>query len=153
MAIANAGYRTIAYDRRGFGRSSQPWSGYDYDTLADDLAAVIKQTGAKDALLVGFSMGGGEVARYMSRHEGRGVAGGTNSIDSALPIEDARQSGGTDQAVFDAAKAINEDNHCSCRFLQEVLRRRPGSNPVSDPCSIGRAVSHLQASLKPRWIV
>ena len=54
MAIADAGHRAIAYDRRGFGRSSQPWSGYDYDTLADDLAAVIEQTGARDAVLVGI---------------------------------------------------------------------------------------------------
>ena len=57
MAIADAGFRTIAYDRRGFGRSSQPGSGYDYDTLADDLATVIEQTGAQEAVLVGFSMG------------------------------------------------------------------------------------------------
>ena len=70
MAIADAGHRAIAYDRRGFGRSSQPWNGYDYDTLADDLAAVIEQTGARDAVLVGFSMGGGEVARYMSALRG-----------------------------------------------------------------------------------
>ena len=63
MVIADAGCRAISYDRRGFGRSSQPWSGYDYNTLTDDLASVIEQTGAKDATLVGFSMGGGEVAR------------------------------------------------------------------------------------------
>ena len=63
IALAQSGFRTIAYDRRGFGRSSQPWSGYDYDTFADDLAAVIEQTGAENAILVGFSMGGGEVAR------------------------------------------------------------------------------------------
>jgi len=62
IALANAGYRAISYDRRGFGRSSQPWSGYDYNTLADDLAAVIAQTGAQDVTLIGFSMGGGEVA-------------------------------------------------------------------------------------------
>ncbi len=74
FALANAGYRVITYDRRGFGRSSQPWSGYDYDTLADDLAAVIDASGVTSATLVGFSMGGGEVARYMSRHGGKGVA-------------------------------------------------------------------------------
>ena len=73
MAVAAAGMRAIAYDRRGFGRSDQPWSGYDYDTLSDDLAAVMEQTGAQDATLLGFSMGGGEVARYMSRHGGAGV--------------------------------------------------------------------------------
>ena len=49
MAVANAGFRSISYDRRGFGRSTHPWSGYDYNTLADDLAAVIEQTGVKDA--------------------------------------------------------------------------------------------------------
>ena len=63
----------IAYDRRGFGRSEQPWDGYNYDTLADDLAAVIEGAGAQDAAIIGFSMGGGEVARYMSRHGGRNV--------------------------------------------------------------------------------
>ena len=74
MAIADAGFRAIAYDRRGFGRSEQPWSGYNYDTLADDLASVIEETGAADAAIVGFSMGGGEVARYLSRHGGKNVS-------------------------------------------------------------------------------
>ena len=69
-ALVAAGYRVITYDRRGFGRSAQPWSGYDYDTLADDLAAVMEATEAHDATLLGFSMGGGEIARYMSRHRG-----------------------------------------------------------------------------------
>lgn len=73
VKLAEAGYRVVSYDRRGFGRSSQPWDGYDYDTLSDDLAAVIDGLGLEDATLVGFSMGGGEVARYMSRH-GTGVS-------------------------------------------------------------------------------
>ena len=73
MALAEAGYRVIAYDRRGFGRSGQPWGGYDYDTMSDDLAKVIEELGLTDATIAGFSMGGGEVARYMSRHGGRGV--------------------------------------------------------------------------------
>jgi non-heme chloroperoxidase len=74
MALAEAGYRAIAYDRRGFGRSDQPWHGYDYDTLADDLADVMEEMDAdEDATIIGFSMGGGEVARYMSRHNGHGV--------------------------------------------------------------------------------
>lgn len=74
LALAAAGLRGIAYDRRGFGRSSQPWQGYDYDTMADDLAAVLKATDCRDAVLVGFSMGGGEVARYMSRHDAANVS-------------------------------------------------------------------------------
>ncbi len=85
LAIAEAGHRAISYDRRGFGRSSQPWNGYDYDTLADDLGAVIEHTGAKNAVIVGFSMGGGEVARYMSRHQGGAVAKAA-LISSILPF-------------------------------------------------------------------
>ena len=63
-----AGYRVVAYDRRGFGRSDKPESGYNYDTLADDLQYVMDHCGLQDATLVGFSMGGGEVARYITRH-------------------------------------------------------------------------------------
>jgi pimeloyl-ACP methyl ester carboxylesterase len=63
-----AGYRVVAYDRRGFGRSDKPESGYSYDALADDLQRVMDQCGLRDATLVGFSMGGGEVARYIARH-------------------------------------------------------------------------------------
>lgn len=66
--LAENGFRVVAYDRRGFGRSSQPWGGYDYDTFADDLATVLNQLDLKDAVLVGFSMGGGEVARYLAKH-------------------------------------------------------------------------------------
>src|SRR5690606_8029157 len=73
IAIAGAGMRAVAYDRRGFGRSEQSWDGYDYDTLSDDLASVLAYAQATDATIIGFSMGGGEVARYMSRHGGRGL--------------------------------------------------------------------------------
>jgi non-heme chloroperoxidase len=65
--LRDAGYRVVAYDRRGFGRS-EPADAYDYDTLADDLARVMDERGLDDATLVGFSMGGGEVARYIARH-------------------------------------------------------------------------------------
>lgn len=67
-ALRGAGYRVVAYDRRGFGRSDKPPEGYDYDTLADDLHRVIQECGLHDVTLVGFSMGGGEVARYAARH-------------------------------------------------------------------------------------
>jgi len=63
-----AGYRVVAYDRRGFGRSDKPADGYDYDTLSDDLAGVLEDLDLRDVTLVGFSMGGGEVARYIARH-------------------------------------------------------------------------------------
>jgi non-heme chloroperoxidase len=67
-ALQAAGYRVVTYDRRGFGRSDKPPSGYDYDVLADDLQRVLDQCALLDVTLVGFSMGGGEVARYMTRH-------------------------------------------------------------------------------------
>lgn len=67
-ALVDGGYRVITYDRRGFGWSSQPWSGYDYDTFAADLHQVMQKLELRDAALVGFSMGGGEVARYLSRY-------------------------------------------------------------------------------------
>lgn len=67
-ALVDAGYRVITYDRRGFGESSQPWSGYDYDTFAADLHRLVTHLNLKGATLVGFSMGGGEVARYIGNH-------------------------------------------------------------------------------------
>lgn len=66
-ALMDAGYRVITYDRRGFGRSDKPKTGYGYDTLTDDLQAVLETLNVRDATLVGFSMGGGEVARYFSK--------------------------------------------------------------------------------------
>jgi len=67
-ALTNAGYRVITYDRRGFGQSDKPADGYDYDTLSDDLAGMLESLDLSDVTLVGFSMGGGEVARYAARH-------------------------------------------------------------------------------------
>ena len=72
-ALSKAGYRVISYDRRGFGRSGKPETGYSFDTFADDLAAVIEQTGVRDATIAGYSMGGGEVVRYLTRHNSRHV--------------------------------------------------------------------------------
>ena len=151
IAIANAGHRAIAYDRRGFGRSSQPWSGYDYDTLADDLAAVVEQTGAQDAVLAGFSMGGGEVARYMSRHGGKSVVQAI-LVSSVLPfrLKTHDNPAGTEQAAFDkTALALNEDRP---KFLTGFFRTFFGVDtaqyPVSDELvAWARSVS-MQASLK-----
>lgn len=67
-ALAEAGFRVITYDRRGFGQSEKPASGFDYDTLAQDLADLMESHDLRDASLVGFSMGGGEVARYIANH-------------------------------------------------------------------------------------
>ena len=134
MAIANAGMRAIAYDRRGFGRSSQPWSGYDYDTLADDLACVIEQTGAKDTTLVGFSMGGGEVARYMSRHGARQVVK-TALVASVVPfmLKTPNNPDGTGLEVFDGmATAIKQDR---AKFFAGFFKDFFGVSLVSHPTS------------------
>ncbi|MCW7991708.1 bromoperoxidase, partial [Streptomyces platensis subsp. clarensis] len=73
-ALLDAGHRVITYDRRGFGRSSQPTAGYDYDTFAADLNTVMETLDLRDAVLVGFSMGTGEVARYVSTYGSARVA-------------------------------------------------------------------------------
>lgn len=74
LGLARKGYRAIAYDRRGHGRSADPGRGYDHDTLADDLASVIDALGLDGVTIVAHSMGGTEVARYFARHGGRGIA-------------------------------------------------------------------------------
>jgi len=151
MVIAGSGYRVIAYDRRGFGRSSQPWGGYDYDTLADDLATVIQQTGAKKATLVGFSMGGGEVARYMSRHGGQSVVKAA-LVSSVVPcmLKSADNPEGTDQAVFDAmAHEIREDRaQFFAGFFKDFFGVGLLSHPVSSELIDWARSQAMQASLR-----
>lgn len=151
VPFVEAGYRTIAYDRRGFGRSDQPWDGYDYDTLADDLAAVMQHAEAHDAILVGFSMGGGEVARYMSRHAGRGVAK-IALVASVLPfrLKTADNPGGTEQSVFDqGAQALRADR---AAFMTGFFEKFFGAGTAAPPVSAeildnARSVA-MQASLR-----
>jgi non-heme chloroperoxidase len=135
IAIANAGMRAIAYDRRGFGRSDQPWTGYDYDRLADDLASVIDYAGADNAAIVGFSMGGGEVARYMSRHRGKKVSQAI-LIASVVPymLKTADHPRGVDETVFDAmAKAMKDDRaKFWTGFFEDFYGVSATSHPVSD---------------------
>ena len=151
MGIADAGYRAIAYDRRGFGRSSQSWSGYDYDSLADDLAMVVEQTGARDAVLVGFSMGGGEVARYMSRHDGKSAVQAI-LVSSVLPfrLKTGDNPAGTEQAAFDrTAQALNEDRaEFFAGFFRTFFGVDDAAHPVSDQLLEWARSIAMQASLK-----
>ena len=151
MAIADAGYRAISYDRRGFGRSSQPWSGYDYDTLSDDLAAVIDQTGAEDAMLVGFSMGGGEVARYMSRHGGKSVSKAV-LVASVVPymLKTADNPNGTDEAAFEQMTKGMKENRAKFfgSFFHDFFGVGMLSHPVSDQVLQWCVNVAMQASLK-----
>ena len=102
LHLAENGCRVVAYDRRGFGRSSQPWTGYDYDTLASDLKALMDQLDLRGATLVGFSMGGGEVARYLSRYGAERVAKAA-LVAAVTPymLKTSDNPDGVDQAVFD----------------------------------------------------
>ncbi len=102
-ALVAAGYRVITYDRRGFGWSSQPWVGYDYDTLAADLHGLMSHLDLTNATLVGFSMGGGEVARYVATYGTERVAAAV--FAAAVPPFLHKNAGNPDGGLDDAAIA------------------------------------------------
>ena len=113
-ALLDAGYRVIAYDRRGFGASSKAGSGYDYDTFAADLHALMEDLDLKDAVLVGFSMGTGEVARYLSRYGSGRVAKAAflGSLEPDLLKTDDNPDGAGPQDFFDGiAQSVREDRY------------------------------------------
>ena len=120
-ALLNAGHRVITYDRRGFGKSSQPTTGYNYDTFAEDLHKLITRLELRDFALVGFSMGGGEVARYIGKYGSRGVSKAV--ILSGVPpylLKTPDNPEGVDQSVFDGlAKAIVADRYA---FFTEFFK-------------------------------
>jgi len=149
LALANAGHRVIFYDRRGFGRSDQPWSGYDYDTLADDLADVIKATGAENPALVGFSMGGGEVARYLSRHGGARAAVLIASVVPYMLKTDDNPDGVPADALAGMQAGLKKDRPA---FLASFMKMFYGvglvSHPVSDEVLEASCEAALQAGLK-----
>ena len=104
-ALLDAGFRVITYDRRGFGNSSRPASGYDYDTLAEDLHKLILKLDLRDVTLVGFSMGGGEVARYLGGYGSERVSKAV-FISSVVPflLKTPDNPEGVDASVFDGIK-------------------------------------------------
>jgi non-heme chloroperoxidase len=104
-ALLGAGYRVVTYDRRGFGNSSRPTTGYDYDTFADDLDKLMTKLDLRDAALVGFSMGGGEVARYLGAHGSGRVSKAV--FMAAIPpflLKTADNPEGVDGKVFEGIK-------------------------------------------------
>lgn len=106
LFLADAGFRAIAHDRRGHGRSTQTWGGNDMDTYADDLATLIRELDLRDVTLVGFSTGGGEVARYVGRH-GTGRLAQVVLVSSVPPfmLQTDDNPGGVPIAVFDGIRA------------------------------------------------
>ncbi len=152
MVIADAGLCAIAYDRRGFGRSDQPWTGYDYDTLSDDLADVMKACEAKDATIVGFSMGGGEVARYMSRHQGKDVKQAA-LISSVVPfmLKTDNNPHGTPQTAFDEmTKGMKTDRaEFFAAFFKDFYGVGIFDKSVSDEVLEWSCDMAMMAGLKP----
>ncbi len=134
LAVTQAGMRAVSYDRRGFGRSEQPYGGYDYDTLADDLHAVMTELDLHDATLLGFSMGGGEVARYLTRHGSTRVAQAI-LISSVVPYmlrTDDNPQGVPPEAFAEMADGIKADRpHFWAGFFKDFYGAGVLSSPVS----------------------
>lgn len=152
-ALANAGHRVIAYDRRGFGRSEQSWGGYDYDGFADDLADVMEKTGAtENVTLVGFSMGGGEVARYMSRHQGKDVVRAA-LIASVVPymLQTDDNPEGVPQSAFDQmTQGMLDDRPAFMKtFLNDFFGVGWLTKPVSSAVLDWAWGLTMQAGLRP----
>src|ERR1700757_3203222 len=141
-ALLAAGYRVIAYDRRGFGKSSQPTTGYNYDTFAEDLRQLVTQLKLKDFMLVGFSMGGGEVARYIGKFGSKGVSKAV--IMGGVPpflLKTADNPEGVDGSVFQGIeKAVAADRYA---FFTEFFK-----NFYNTDLFLGKRVSEqaVQAS-------
>lgn len=137
--LLEAGYRVIAYDRRGFGRSAQPASGYTYDTFAEDLNKLMTNLDITDATLVGFSMGGGEVARYLAAYGSFRVS--QAAFISAIPpflLRTSDNPAGLDQAVFDTIrKAIVDDRPA---FLTQFFRDFYNTDVLKPPVISSEAV-------------
>jgi len=134
MFLANHGYRVVAHDRRGHGRSSQPWEGNDMDHYADDLATVINTLDLKDITVVGFSTGGGEVARYIGRH-GTGRVKKAVLISAVPPfmLKTTDNPGGVPVEVFDGLRKGQLENRA--QLFSDVASgpfygyNRPGAKP------------------------
>lgn len=149
--LVEAGFRVIAYDRRGFGQSSKPYSGYNYNTMANDLNDLIQALNLKKVILCGFSMGGGEVARYIGKY-------GTNNIDKAILIsavtpflKQAKDNkNGVDESVFQGMKdGIEQDR---AEFFKDFGKNFVSFDKLQDRVSLAQVELNwtiaMQASKK-----
>jgi non-heme chloroperoxidase len=148
LELPKHGLRAIAYDRRGFGHSSKPWDGYDYDTFADDLKALLDALDLEDAILVGFSMGGGEIARYMAKYGGARVAK-IAFVASVTPfmLKRADNPNGIDQSLFSQIIAGLEKDYAD--FMGNFGKMFYGTgSEVSQAAMQWTQILALRASLK-----
>ena len=153
VALVEAGKRCIIPDRRGFGRSDQPWDGYDYDTFADDVAAVLEDAGVREPVaLVGFSMGGGEVARFLTKQGANRVSKAV-LIGSIVPymLQTDDNPNGVPQSTFDEMTAGMKKDRAG--FMHSFARDFFGvgwmQHPVSDAVLDDFQRQALMAGLRP----
>ncbi|HTJ27911.1 MAG TPA: alpha/beta hydrolase [Candidatus Limnocylindria bacterium] len=147
LFLASHGYRCVAHDRRGHGRSDQPWNGNDMDTYADDLAALVEALDLRDAIHVGHSTGGGEVARYIGRHGTKRVSKAV--LISAVPplmLKTTANPGGLPMEAFDQIRAgVLADRS---QFFKDLSAPFYGANRAGSKVSQGLRDSFwLQAML------
>ncbi|MES5823218.1 alpha/beta hydrolase [Streptomyces sp. RG80] len=161
-ALLEAGHRVITYDRRGFGRSSQPTTGYDYDTFAADLAKVVEELDLTDAVLVGFSMGTGEVGRYLGTYGSGRIAKAAflASLEPFLLKTDDNPTG-VPQEVFDGiSAAVTKDRYAyfSAFYqdfynLDETLGSRISEEALRNSWNVAAGSSaHASVACVPTWI-
>jgi non-heme chloroperoxidase len=135
-ALIEKGYRVIVYDRRGFGNSSQPWFGYDYDTMAADLNVLLEQRDVRDATLVGFSMGGGEVARYVGAYGTGRVSKAVfaSAVPPYLYKTEANPNGAIDDAAIEMFQSgVSNDRVAFVdEFVTNFFSARGRADLVSD---------------------
>ena len=153
MKLVEAGHRCIFPDRRGFGRSDQPWDGYDYDTFSDDVAAVLEDAGVHERVsLVGFSMGGGEVARFLTKQGGNRVnkAVLASSVVPHLAKSDANPKGVPKDQLQQMVDKMTRDR---AAFMHDFFKTFFGvglvSSPVSDQVLMNAWRQSMQAGLRP----
>lgn len=149
--LASHGYRVIAHDRRGHGRSSQPWDGNDMDTYADDLAELFEKLDLKDAIMIGHSTGGGEVARYIGRHGTKRVAKAVlvGAVPPIMVKTDANPEGLPIKAFDDIRAGVTADRS---QFFKDLTvpfygANRPGAK-VSDGVKEAFWLQGMQGGLK-----
>ncbi len=165
LFLASKGYRCIAHDRRGHGRSSQPWSGNEMDTYADDLSELIETLGLKNAVLIGFSAGGGEVARYIGRHGTKRVA--KAALISAVPPLMLQTAANPDGLPIDAFDKIRLGSLADRSQLYKDIAsgpffgaNRPGTNwfmlryvrPEPAPADITYSVQVIDSLMATNWV-
>lgn len=155
LALLKNGFRVITYDRRGFGRSDQSAFGYDYNTFADDLHSLIEHLGLEKVALVGFSMGGGEVARYISRHGTERVSSAT-LISAVTPylLKDTSNPEGVEEGEFRQMMALIEEDRPAFlaqftkHFFGVSLMKHPVSQETQNWCFNMAMMASLRATIE-----